>query len=376
MTTGRYEKVSTRTLGRPRPSGSGGWLTVFWCIACLFVIWHVTAVVGSTPGLIAMFESPENAAIMRAVLWLKVWLWAPFLILAPLGHRLMPAVTIVTVLIATIGESCVIYLALDLEPFKSAMVIGFNVLIAAIFCSYLLVSRRARIIRLSARPVDERARRHFILLLLVLGSLSVIIFAGDLDAITDRVSFLSAYQFAIFLAVVLLIGPVRTLQTGRTAVNNYLRRDIGIWTAIVGLLHFYAGTKQSMTQDYIAAYVESAYDVYDVMLREQLFFWGTIVGFVTLLILLLPLALSNDRSLRRLGKQWWKSLHRSSYILFALMVVHAVVFQYLEHRNVLFVGFLLIVTLVVLGAQIAGFVAVMRKRRRHRRVRARRAAGR
>lgn len=373
MATGRFEKVSTSTLKGPQPSGFGGWLSVFWCISCLFVIWHVTSVTGGGDGLVAMFETPENAAIMRAVLWLKVWLWAPFLILAPLGHRLLPAVTIVTILIATTVETSIVYLLLNLEPTKTWIVISFNVVFAVIYCAYLLLSQRVNYIRLAERPVDERARRHFILLLLVAGSLSVVIFAGDLTTITDRVSFLSAYQFSIFLAAALLIGPVRTIRTGRTALNDYLRRDIGIWTGVVGFLHVYAGTRESMTPTYLASYVASANDVFEVMLREQFFFWGTIIGFVILLVLLLLITLSNDRSQRKIGKRWWKRLQRCSYLIAALTVAHALAFQYLESRDVAFVVFLGLIAIVVAGGQLTGFRIVMRKRRRHRLARARRA---
>ena len=104
MASGRYEKVPKRARANRLPSRFGGWLAVFWSLSWLFVAWHVTSVTGGGEGLATMFESPENAAIMRAVLWLKVWLWAPFLILAPLGHRLLAAVTIVTLLIATVVE--------------------------------------------------------------------------------------------------------------------------------------------------------------------------------------------------------------------------------------------------------------------------------
>ena len=373
MATGRFEKVSATTLQGRQPSGFGGWLAVFWCISCLFVIWHVTTVTGGGRGLAVMFETPENAAVMRAVLWLKVWLWAPFLILAPLGHRLLPAVTIVTILIATTVETSVVYLLLNLEPTKSWTVISFNVVFALIYCAYLLLSQRVNYIRVAERPVDERARRHFILLLLVAGSLSIVIFAGDVASITDRVSFLSAYQFSIFFAAALLIGPVRTIRTGRTALNDYLRRDIGIWTGIIGVLHVYAGTRQSMTPVYFAAYVESAYDAYEVMLREQLFFWGTIIGFVILLVVLLLMTLSNDRSQRKLGKRWWKRLQRCSYLIAFLTVAHALAFQYLEARGAAFIVFFGLLAIGVAGAQITGLIIVMRKRRRHQLVRAQRA---
>jgi len=103
------------------------------------------------------------------------------------------------------------------------------------------------------------------------------------------------------------------------------------------------------------------------------FFWGTIIGFVILLVLLLLITLSNDRSQRKIGKRWWKRLQRCSYVIAAMTVPHALAFQYLESRSVAFVAFFGLIVIVVAGTQLTGFRIVMRKRRRHRLVRARRA---
>ena len=48
------------------------------------------------------------------------------------------------------------------------------------------------------------------------------------------------------------------------------------------------------------------------------------------ILFLMLLLLSNDRSLRRLGPKWWKRLQRSSYVAIALTFYHGFAFQYLE----------------------------------------------
>lgn len=366
MATGVYEKASASMPADPRLAAFGGWLAVFWCFAMLLVVWYSTSATGTGTGLARMFETPENAAIMRVVLWVKVWLWAPFLIMAPLGHRLMPPATNVTLLLSAGGESYVVWRILELEASKVVGITAFNVLIVLALGAYLVFSPRARAIRKSTKPVDVRVRRHFTLLVLVAGTVSVALFGGAAATATDRVSFLTAYLFMALLAAALALGPLRTLRTGRTTVNMHLRRDVAIWSGIAALLHLFTGLGQSMNPIYVSKYIGVIQSDAADNFRQQLFSWGVVVGLVIAVLVLLLLALSNDRSLRRIGKKWWKRLHRTSYVIFALTIAHAFLFQLLEDRALWIVaGFAVAVCGVVLF-QLAGFLAVRRKRRRRR----------
>lgn len=368
MTIGTYEKASLAARRTRDAGGFGGWLMLLWTLAALLVAWYAAAVIGEGRGLGAMFETPENVAIMRVVLWLKVWLWAPFLILAPLEHRLMPAVTIVMVLAAAIGEICAVAYVLELSREKVISVSAFSAAIASVVCLYLVFSKRVASIRASNRPVDVRVRRHFSLLVMVVGSVSIAIFGAGPETAVDRVSFLTAYLFMFLLTGVLTIGPMRTLRTGRTVHNIYGRRDIGIWVGVAGLTHLFAGTGESMTPAYVATFVSVAGNESAVVLRQQLFSWGALVGLVTTLFLLLPLVLSNDHSMRRLGKRWWKRLHRASYFLLALTVAHALAFQYLEDRVTWLVALVLLMSAWVVALQLAAFAKVRARRSRRKRV--------
>lgn len=369
MTTGLYEKPARNVSADPMPQGFGGWLAVFWTIAALLVIWHVMTVTGSGAGLLRMFETPGNAALMRVVVWLKVWLWAPFLILAPLGHRLMPSVTVVTILTAVICESAIVLFLPDLPPSKSNAILIFNAALALSFIVYLTLSGRVAAIRQSSRPVDVRARRHFTLLVFVAGGVSIAVFGAAPETATDRVSIVTAYQFMILMMAVLTIGPLRTMRTGRTAVNIHVRRDIAIWLGISGMLHFFAGTVQSMNPRYVGMYVELGSEDPTATLRPELFMWAVVAGIVILLLLMLLLALSNDRSIIRVGKRWWKRIHRMSYVIFLLTIAHAFAFQFLEYRARWLVIMTLTVALLVVAVQGIGFASVRRKRRRRREAR-------
>lgn len=372
MASGLDETITLNAPGARPPVGFGGWLAVLWTFVCLMAVWHFTSVIGDGRALETMFESRENAAIMRGVLWVKVWVWGPFLMLAPLGHRLTRASAIVAVLVVTLGEGYAVIHLLEMDMFKALAVNAFNTITAVLVCLYLGFSRRIASYRESQRRADARARRHFTLFLLVIGGVSIVVFAVPAENTIDRVSILTAWQFMWLLAVVLLIGPLRLLRTGRVRANMYLRRDLGIWAGITGLMHLFAGTGESMTPAYVVEYVNYAGGEGGERLREQLFTWSTIVGLVIGVLVLLLVMLSNDAAIRRLGVRWWKGLHRTSYAVFALTAGHAFAFQVLESRE----SWLMVTTgalvCVVVAIQFAGIIVQRRRRRRRRK---RRSAG-
>ncbi len=144
---------------------------------------------------------------------------------------------------------------------------------------------------------------------------------------------------------------------------------MAIWLAIAGILHLYAGTVQSMTPLYVGTFVQVGPEDPTAPLRQELFSWGVIGGLVILVLLLLLLALSNDRSIIGVGKRWWKRVHRTTYVVFALTIAHGLAFQYLEYRATWMIALMLLLTAAIVGTQFAAFVAVRRKRRRRRRAR-------
>src|SRR5579872_1775795 len=55
--------------------------------------------------------------------------------------------------------------------------------------------------------------------------------------VISRLSFATAYPALILLAATLAIGPVKILSGERLSVSLDLRRDVGIWAGMLGLLH-------------------------------------------------------------------------------------------------------------------------------------------
>ena len=181
------------------------------------------------------------------------------------------------------------------------------------------------------------------------------------ESTLDPLSFATAYICVLLMAVALILGPLRAYWTDNHSINIYLRRDIGIWTALSGLAHLYMATVQSMNSVYITKYVNISTTGLSDNIRNELFLWGSITAFVTGLLLLMLLCLSSDAALRLLGARWWKRLQRSAYIAFVLTIIHAIMFQLLEGRTPMLIILLVIVLLGVMLLQTAGFMSVRKK---------------
>lgn len=207
----------------------------------------------------------------------------------------------------------------------------------------------------------KRVQHHFTLASLTLLPLGVAALIGPGSGIEDRLSIVSAYLCLVLLACTMLIGSARLMGSGRPVTNIYLRRDMGIWSALVGLLHFVLANMLSMNAAYMDQFVSLADTPSAVELRDQLYFWGTILGYFVAVVFLLLLALSSDVMLKLVGPRWWKRLQRSAYFAFVFTVVHAFAFQMLESRQPLLVGVVVLVLLLALAGQIFG-IAVTRTR--------------
>ena len=191
--------------------------------------------------------------------------------------------------------------------------------------------------------------------------------ARHLSAVTVGASLIAVWQFVpsslnlvsttaahlswLLLAAALVWGPVHVLRHYPNPTNAYPRRDLGIWAALFGLLHFLTGLDEAMSPPYVERYVRA---VDGESLRQALFGAGAWIGLSLGPVLVMLLLLSNDSSLRRLGPRWWKRLQRVGYAVFILAAAHGLVYQWLEERGpalvALFTGTLLgVVVLQALG---------------------------
>lgn len=126
----------------------------------------------------------------------------------------------------------------------------------------------------------------------------------------------------------ILLGPWNVLRRRANPVSFDLRRDLGIWAAIMALLHTAIGLNVHLRGRPWLYFVDEHRRV-----RHDLFGFGNDTGLIAAILFLLLLSLSNDISLRRLGTQRWKSLQRWTYFAVLLTVLHAAAYQHIEKRR-------------------------------------------
>ncbi len=210
--------------------------------------------------------------------------------------------------------------------------------------------------------MNRRLKNHVALAALTAICLGVAAASGPAAAVADQLSIVSAYLCLFLLGVALLIGPFHAIRKGKPLAHSYIRRDIGVWAALNGLLHFYLANILSMNYEYLGIYVENATAPPSVAMRSDLYNWGTILGYVVAVLFIVLLALSNDWIVRKIGLKWWKRLQRVSYFGFIFTCAHAFAFQILESREALWVCVVLLVTVLVFVGQSFGIAAIKKWR--------------
>jgi methionine sulfoxide reductase heme-binding subunit len=171
---------------------------------------------------------------------------------------------------------------------------------------------------------------------------------------TFKWSMSTAYVSLLLLGITLITGPVNLLLKRRNPVSTDLRRDIGIWSGIIGLAHVAIGWQVHMGNMLLYFFKEEK-TTNELMLRSDLFGFANYTGLAGALILVLLLALSNDLSLRKLKAPQWKYWQRWNYVFYLLVIIHAIAYQVIEKREVPYPLLLTILILPVLVFQVIGY---------------------
>ena len=189
---------------------------------------------------------------------------------------------------------------------------------------------------------SRRVLRNVWLAALSLGGTSVLYLAIDGPPV-QRLSVATAYVGLALLAVTLLVGPLRE-RTGRpTPVSVSLRRDIGIWAAVGGLVHTVVGLQVHMRGEIVRYFVPDA-AIGGLTKSAIAFLAANYTGLAATMLLLLLLVISNDAAMRALGTARWKRIQRLNYLLFALVVTHGALYLAVDRASwALIVAFVLIV---------------------------------
>jgi sulfoxide reductase heme-binding subunit YedZ len=165
----------------------------------------------------------------------------------------------------------------------------------------------------------------------------------------------TAYAALGLLAATLAVGPLRVLRARPNPVSTDLRRDLGIWCALVGLAHTIVGSQVHLRGRWWAYFVFPADQPHRVPVRYDAFGATNYAGLAAALVLLVLLAISNDAALRRLGTRRWKRVQRWTYAVAALVALHGAIYQTLEKRALLGVIALVLVAAAVAAIQLAGY---------------------
>lgn len=204
-------------------------------------------------------------------------------------------------------------------------------------------------------------RHHLPLLLVSFICVSVLYQTRPYPDILSRASFSTAYPALALLAITLTIGPWNLLRRKANPVSGDLRRDIGIWAGLLGILHAGVGQFVHLRGRPWLYYIYGPGEHHRGM-RHDLFGLANYTGALGTLVLIVLLATSNDLSLRRFGTHKWKRLQRWNYAVFALVAVHSFAFQGVETQKVQWVITAAVCVTAALVMQTAGFTRYLSKR--------------
>ncbi len=156
---------------------------------------------------------------------------------------------------------------------------------------------------------------------------------------------------ALLIASTLVVGPFRVLRGHPALMHFAVRRDLGIWAGVFTLAHVALGIRVHMKHwwEYFAVVTASG-----PRPRVDAFGITNWIGVGATLIILGLWYLSSDDSMRRLGTSRWKRWQGWNYALFPLVVVHALVFQWLDRRPIALLLAVVIVALITCFCQLAG----------------------
>lgn len=164
----------------------------------------------------------------------------------------------------------------------------------------------------------------------------------------------TAYIATVLLVATLLIGPLTRIRGRQPAISTDLRRDVGIWCAIIGLLHVITGIQVHMGNPFLYFFLKKGFPQH-LIPRKDLFGFANYTGLLATLILLMLVILSNDWSLGKLGSTRWKSLQRWNYALVILVFAHGFFYQIVLSRTIPYVIILIFLTVLVMVYQSIGY---------------------
>jgi sulfoxide reductase heme-binding subunit YedZ len=156
------------------------------------------------------------------------------------------------------------------------------------------------------------------------------------------------------IAITLAIGPINALRGAKRPVSIDSRRDVGIWACIWSLFHTIVGLQVHLRGRMSEYFFQPGDKPLFTRIRHDMFGSANYTGLVAALIVVVLAAISNDWSLRMLGAERWKRVQQLNYLLFAVVIAHAILYQIIEKRSPPFafaIGFLAATAIVLQTAK-------------------------
>jgi len=196
----------------------------------------------------------------------------------------------------------------------------------------------------------SRIRRHIYFFIFAVSATTAIYFLIIENSIVESISISTAYICILFFVAALSIGPIYLLLSRIHPVSIYLRRDLGIWSAVLAIIHTVAGLQVHLEGKMWLYFLYPPDKPHIIPVRYDPFGLTNHLGLVCTLIMISLLMLSNNRSLKKLGATRWKKWQRSSYFLAFAIPLHGIIYQVLEKR--IGINTLILVALFILAAVI------------------------
>jgi sulfoxide reductase heme-binding subunit YedZ len=201
-----------------------------------------------------------------------------------------------------------------------------------------------------------RRGRRSLVIAAISAVLMLVVFrlATDKNTWAFRASMATGYASMALMAWALIIGPRRVRRGGAAVTSIDVRRDVGIWSAVLAAAHVLTGLEVHMQGMWRYYFVWRSREGHVLPLRTDGFGIANWTGLAAMALLVVLVAISNDRSLRSLGAARWKRLQRLTYVAATLTALHGFAFQLMDRRSLPFVAVMLAVVLAVLVFQLQG----------------------
>jgi methionine sulfoxide reductase heme-binding subunit len=165
----------------------------------------------------------------------------------------------------------------------------------------------------------------------------------------------------VLLAITLMIGPLAKLFPLKFAKFISWRRETGIWTALIAMMHN-ATIQTFLLNGNIMSILGYTLIGENYVHTDPGFGLANIIGIMALTMLLILLATSSNYAVNLLGNKGWKFLHMGAYTIFYLVFLHVAYFIFMRGSwtNNWFALPFVIISFTVVMLQTLAFIKVVR----------------